>query len=109
MSYFVCYEKLKEIAYNNIQGGDDLSLGLFLLCSSLSSALAASVSNAVDVVKTRVQLSGKKSILVIKEMLYKDGLMSFTKGVGARILWVTPSVSISMTAYELLKIHGITS
>jgi hypothetical protein len=108
MTYFVIYEKLKDLASENRQGGGDLSFGLYLSCSSLSSAVAASVSNAVDVVKTRVQITGKRPWILIKDMLYKDGLKSLTKGLGARILWVTPSVSISMTIYEVLKVNGFT-
>lgn len=108
MTYFVCYERLKDLASKNVNDGGDLSFGLYLSCSSLSGAAAASVSNVLDVVKTRVQITGRRPWLLIKDMLYKDGLRSLTKGLGARILWITPSVSISMTTYEVLKQNGFT-
>lgn len=108
MTYFVCYERLKELASKNIPNFGDLTFGFYLTFSSVSSAFAASISNAVDVVKTRVQISGKSSLFVLQDLIYKEGLKSFTKGLGARILWITPSVSISMTTYELFKIYGVT-
>ncbi len=109
MTYFVLYERLKDLASKNVNGEGKLSFGQYLLCSSLSGAAAAGVSNVVDVVKTRVQITGKRPWLLIKDMIQKEGLKSLTKGLGARILWVTPSVSISMTMYEVLKQrHGFT-
>jgi solute carrier family 25 iron transporter 28/37 len=43
--------------------------------------------------------------LEIMKTMYRNegGLRAFTKGMGARVLWMVPSSSVSMTIYEVLK------
>ena len=99
---------MKIFASQRIQGDGDLTLGLYMACSCLSGAVAASVSNVLDVLKTRVQITEQRPLFLIKEMVCRDGLQSFTKGICARVLWIAPSVTISMTTYELFKQNGFT-
>ena len=99
---------MKIFASQRIKGDGDLSLGLYLACSCLSGVVAASVSNVLDVLKTRVQITGERPLFLIKEMVYREGLRSFTNGIYARVLWIAPSVTISMTTYELFKQNGFT-
>jgi hypothetical protein len=41
---------------------------------------------------------------ITKSLMKEGGLLStFTKGLAARVLWVTPSVMISMSVFERLK------
>ncbi|KAJ3091070.1 hypothetical protein HK102_001796 [Quaeritorhiza haematococci] len=87
----------------------------YLLCSATSGALAGAISNVMDVVKTRVQVAGgvengstgSNNSNALKTILHmwrrEGGWRAFTKGMGARILWVTPSVTLSMSVYETLK------
>ncbi|KAH6560405.1 hypothetical protein BASA50_006622 [Batrachochytrium salamandrivorans] len=114
MIYFVTYEKLKQTWCNifNATLSDyhtpsalAPSFTGYLVCSSLAGAVAGGATNAVDVVKTRVQLSSSNSTWrVIRTMWIKEGgLLAFTKGISARIIWVTPSMAISVTVYEILK------
>ena len=112
MVYFITYEKLKNAAsrWMSLQKSEaemetePLPFGAYLLCSSTSGALAAGVSNIFDGVKTRIQIGGDRPWTLIKDMWKTEGGMkAFTKGMGARILWITPSVTISMTFYETLK------
>ena len=113
--YFTTYERLKSGARRLVVvqsdptsrgggGGGPLPPWVYLSCSGLSSALGAGLSNAVDVVKTRVQVQGGTLLSTVRSMWAKEnGLRAFTKGMGARILWLSPSVMISMTLYESLK------
>jgi hypothetical protein len=109
--YFTTYEKLKSGARklitsenSNDPSSKRLPPWVYLTCSGLSSALGAGLSNAVDVVKTRVQVQGGTMLSTVKSMWIKEnGFRAFTKGMGARILWLSPSVMISMTLYESLK------
>ena len=113
MIYFVTYEKLKYMIAHPSSGSTvppaPLSFSDYLLCSSISGGIAAAVSNIVDVVKTRVQVQGDSSALLIIRSMWtlESGPMAFTKGMGARMLWVTPSVAISMTLYETFKSHRL--
>nr|CAG8506268.1 3924_t:CDS:2 [Entrophospora candida] len=81
--YFTTYEKLKQINFLNKNKNKN---------------------NTSDVVKTRWQTtfsnqqSIKSPIDIIKSMYINEGgLIAFTKGMGARVLWMIPSSSISMT------------
>ncbi|CAG8650615.1 17718_t:CDS:2 [Funneliformis caledonium] len=110
MIYFVVYEKCKtwskdrEILTSNRD---------YVIFSAIACTIAGSVSNVLDIVKTRWQVSyGKevdgvnaKSPLEIMKNMYRNegGLRAFTKGMGARVIWMVPSASISMTLYEILK------
>jgi hypothetical protein len=58
----------------------------------------------MDVVKTRVQIaSNMDTRLVIRELYAKYGWKWITKGIVARIGWVAPSMTITITIFELLK------
>ncbi|CAH1756821.1 1866_t:CDS:1 [Entrophospora sp. SA101] len=108
--YFTTYEKLKQINFlnkNNTSSNSNIDYAIY---SSISITIAGSISNILDVVKTRWQTifsnqqSIKSPIDIIKSMYINEGgLIAFTKGMSARVLWMIPSSSISMTVYEILK------
>ncbi|KAG0044946.1 hypothetical protein BGZ83_009770 [Gryganskiella cystojenkinii] len=93
-------------------------------CAAVACGIAAGVSNVVDVVKTRWQTSsvvvtskvknqsvgGVDSLSsarkIARHMFQQGGLRSFTQGMGARVLWMIPSVTISMSVFEWIKAHG---
>ncbi|CAG8786459.1 2534_t:CDS:2, partial [Racocetra persica] len=128
VTYFVIYEKCKAwgrakyLKKNELLSTTsiDLPFSSYLLYSGFSCAIAASVSNILDIVKTRTQVSSHESITIdntgklhsiknipreiIKNMYkYEGGLRAFAKGMGSRILWAVPSSSISMAVFEILK------
>ncbi|KAJ3148338.1 hypothetical protein HK101_002153, partial [Irineochytrium annulatum] len=77
---------------------------IYLLSSGAAGALAGGLSNVLDVVKTRVQVTGGRVWVVARRMYIEEGgLRAFTRGMTARVLWLAPSVTISMTAFEVLK------
>jgi len=80
----------------------------YILAASISAMLAASSSNVIDVVKTRWQSSWESHqrsgiSYIIKSIWKENGWRGFFRGVGARVLWATPAVAVSMTVYESAK------
>ncbi|KAI8802738.1 mitochondrial carrier domain-containing protein [Cladochytrium replicatum] len=113
VTFFLTYEQLKmmAIARTPSRSQQELPFYAFLLSSACSGAVAGAISNALDVVKTRVQINtssstqGTVSALGVMQHMWQNegGLRAFTKGMVARVVWVVPSVAISMTIYESLK------
>ncbi|CAI2170827.1 17034_t:CDS:2 [Funneliformis geosporum] len=110
MIYFVVYEKCKTWAKDReiLTGNRN-----YVIFSAIACTIAGSFSNMLDIVKTRWQVSFSKDIdgvnakspLDIIKNMYRNegGLRAFNKGMGARVIWMVPSASISMTLYEILK------
>ncbi|KAI8799919.1 mitochondrial carrier domain-containing protein [Cladochytrium replicatum] len=113
VTFFLTYEQLKmmAIARTPSKSLQELPFYTYLLSSACAGAVAGAISNALDVVKTRVQINSTSSsqrtasaLEVMRHMWVNDGgLRAFTKGMVARVVWVVPSVAISMTFYESLK------
>lgn len=102
ITYFVVYEKLKEQWIN--ANRESISSWGYMSCSCIAAILGGIVSNPFDVVKTRVQVdSSRHALSVITKMYQENGLRSFSRGMGARVLWIVPSMTISITLYEMLK------
>jgi hypothetical protein len=106
MTYFVCYEKLKEWVTPHA-----LPFQTYMFSSSIAGVISILVSTPLDIVKTRWQISAdehgkayRKGPLVIgKELILKEGKGALTRGLWARIAWGIPTTAISMTVFELLK------
>ncbi|KAG0348506.1 hypothetical protein BG004_005026 [Podila humilis] len=109
---------VKPLQHNNNNNNDEPPLSFMTIvgCAAVACGFAAGVSNIVDVVKTRWQTSilakdnsELSSTRKIAQAMFKQGgLASFTRGMGARILWMVPSVTISMSTFEWLKLNGFT-
>ncbi|OAQ24210.1 mitochondrial carrier [Linnemannia elongata AG-77] len=131
MIYFAAYEQLKDMAWrklhsskqdkrNRLVGPDaqeEHVLPFFAImgCAAVACGIAAGISNIVDVVKTRWQTSilsttedTSSTKRIATQLFRQGGFASFTRGMGARIMWMVPSVTISMSTFEWLKAHGLT-
>ncbi|KAF8978530.1 hypothetical protein BGZ46_006370 [Entomortierella lignicola] len=121
MIYFAAYEQLKEMAWqrrggiDNFKNEENLPFLTIATCAAVATGIAGGVSNIVDVVKTRWQISvlatteeNSSTGRIVRHMFRQGGLASFTQGMGARVLWMIPSVTISMSTYEWLKANGFT-
>jgi len=127
MIYFAAYEQLKDMAWRRLhskkrdrqslagQDSQEYVLPFFTIvgCAAVACGIAAGISNIVDVVKTRWQTSilnateeTSSTKRIATQLFRQGGLVSFTRGMGARIMWMVPSVAISMSTFEWLKAHG---
>lgn len=105
ITYFTTYERLKSY----LSSQSKLEFTSYLFAASVSAAIAGMVSTPMDVIKTRTQIKGEKSAWYVAKELYKEGgIRSFTKGMGARIAWVAPSMSLTIAIWETLKTYYTT-
>jgi hypothetical protein len=81
--------------------------------SSLIGASVASVATSpLDLVKTRLQVQGSNPVLfdydgpldALRKILRREGPRALFDGVLARVIWLTPRLSIAVPSYELLKL-----
>ncbi|KAL1921501.1 uncharacterized protein VTP21DRAFT_11217 [Calcarisporiella thermophila] len=156
MLYFALYEELKRVARLHYASpapapaptalpdeAQALPFHMYLACSAVSCAFASSVSNVLDVVKTRWQVmtsshtssysplplelhstpdsgsppatpsghgrpeEGRTVREVVVRMWRQEGWRGFTRGMLVRALWMVPSVTVSMTCFEMLKNHRV--
>ncbi|KAG0286728.1 hypothetical protein BGZ96_009215 [Linnemannia gamsii] len=132
MIYFAAYEQLKDMAWRQLHSSskqdkrsrligqdahEEYVLPFFAImgCAAVACGFAAGISNIVDVVKTRWQTSilstteeTSSTRRIASQLFRQGGFASFTRGMGARIMWMVPSVTISMSTFEWLKAHGFT-
>lgn len=72
---------------------------------ALAGAMAGAVTNPMDVVKVRRQLSPNDvtTVQVARDLWRADGVAGFTRGMVARVLNMAPSGALIITVYELVK------
>ncbi|KPP68730.1 solute carrier family 25 member 44-like [Scleropages formosus] len=70
----------------------------------LAAATASTVTNPMDVVRARVQVEGRSSVIqTFKQLLAEEGFLGMTKGLSARIISSTPTAIVIVVGYETLK------
>uniref|UniRef100_G1PBI9 Solute carrier family 25 member 44 n=3 Tax=Myotis lucifugus TaxID=59463 RepID=G1PBI9_MYOLU len=70
----------------------------------LAAATASIITNPMDVIRTRVQVEGKNSIiLTFRQLMAEEGPWGLMKGLSARIISATPSTIVIVVGYESLK------
>ncbi|KAJ9077814.1 hypothetical protein DSO57_1013058 [Entomophthora muscae] len=107
ITYFVFYEKFKTILIPK----DEASMAFrYWLASSISVAIAATISNPMDVIKVRWQSadysSRDKSVSsLVRRLIREEGAIfkPFLRGTLSRVAWLVPSTSITFTMFEILK------
>ncbi|XP_072349087.1 solute carrier family 25 member 44-like isoform X2 [Scyliorhinus torazame] len=74
------------------------------IAGPMAAITASTLTNPMDVVRARVQVGGKSSIILTFEQLLKEeGLLGLTKGLSARILSAAPTTLLLVVGYETLK------
>jgi Mitochondrial carrier protein len=122
MIYFVSYERFK-LLWSQRLGMDETNLPLWAVASSASSAgaIAAGLTCPLDIVKTRLQTQGDVTRVklsnsvkpahysstwhAVKTIAAEEGMRGFSRGIMARVLWITPGTAITMSCFEFLKSH----
>ncbi|XP_072284029.1 solute carrier family 25 member 44 [Pyxicephalus adspersus] len=70
----------------------------------LAAATASTITNPMDVIRARVQVEGKSSIInTFRQLMLEEGPWGLTKGLSARIISSTPSTIVIVVGYETLK------
>ncbi|KAM5126413.1 solute carrier family 25 member 44-like [Mantella aurantiaca] len=70
----------------------------------LAAATASTITNPMDVIRARVQVEGKSSIInTFRQLMAEEGPWGLTKGLSARIISSTPSTIVIVVGYETLK------
>ncbi|KAG5839456.1 solute carrier family 25 member 44a [Anguilla rostrata] len=74
------------------------------MAGPLAAATASTVTNPMDVVRARVQVEGRTSVIeTFKTLLAEEGFWGMTKGLSARIISSTPTAIVMVVGYETLK------
>lgn len=74
------------------------------MAGPLAAATASTVTNPMDVVRARVQVEGRTSVLeTLKLLIAEEGFWGMTKGLSARIISSTPTAIVMVVGYETLK------
>ncbi|XP_007569031.1 solute carrier family 25 member 44 [Poecilia formosa] len=79
-------------------------LVLQAVAGPLAAATASTVTNPMDVVRARVQVEGRTSIIqTFRELIREEGCWGLTKGLSARIISSAPTAIVMVVGYETLK------
>ncbi|CAL8243984.1 unnamed protein product [Lota lota] len=74
------------------------------IAGPLAAATASTVTNPMDVVRARVQVEGRSSIVeTFKQLMAEEGSWGMTKGLSARIISSAPTAIVMVVGYETLK------
>ncbi|XP_056268278.1 solute carrier family 25 member 44-like [Pseudoliparis swirei] len=74
------------------------------IAGPLAAATASTVTNPMDVVRARVQVEGRSSVVeTFRQLLAEEGCWGLTKGLSARIISSTPTAVVMVVGYETLK------
>jgi len=106
--YFTCYESAKLYVKNNISKSDVAANAAASLFAGIT---ASAITSPLDLVKTRMQVMQSNPKMFpynnswdcFKQVLQKEGVRALWDGVDARIIWLTPRLSIAMVTYEWVK------
>uniref|UniRef100_A0A7N8XA45 Solute carrier family 25 member 44b n=2 Tax=Mastacembelus armatus TaxID=205130 RepID=A0A7N8XA45_9TELE len=79
-------------------------LVLQAMAGPLAAATASTVTNPMDVVRARVQVEGRSSVITtFRQLIKEEGFWGLTKGLSARIISSTPTAIVMVVGYETLK------
>ncbi|KAK7170157.1 hypothetical protein R3I94_000408 [Phoxinus phoxinus] len=97
--YHFYAEQLSKMAPSNCP-----HLVLQAMAGPLAAATASTVTNPMDVVRARVQVEGRTSVIeTFNQLIREEGFWGMTKGLSARIISSTPTAIVMVVGYETLK------
>jgi len=107
--YFSGYESFKKMLRDRKKDGT-LHSGSYLLSGACAGGVAAALTNPLDVLKTRLQTQAALGTLrysgflhAVRTIFQEEGVRGFTRGIGARIVYITPAAAIIFASYEQYK------
>ncbi|KAL7857726.1 hypothetical protein AOLI_G00178280 [Acnodon oligacanthus] len=97
--YHFYAEQMSRLAPSNCP-----HLLLQAVAGPMAAATASTITNPMDVVRARVQVEGRSSVIeTFKQLLAEEGMWGLTKGLSARIISSTPTSILIVVGYETLK------
>uniref|UniRef100_S4RV58 Solute carrier family 25 member 44b n=1 Tax=Petromyzon marinus TaxID=7757 RepID=S4RV58_PETMA len=97
--YHLYAEQLSSMAPSNCP-----HLVLQAVAGPMASVTASVLTNPMDVIRTRLQVEGRSSILeALRQLWAQEGMWGFTKGLSARIASSAPTSMLVVLGYETLK------
>lgn len=87
---------------------------LNLPCTAVAGTLASILTSPVDLIKTRLQVQRSNPAVfdytsptdAFVKIIKREGSLALFDGLGARIIWLTPRLSLAVTIYEQIKEHN---
>ncbi|XP_058854469.1 solute carrier family 25 member 44-like isoform X2 [Acipenser ruthenus] len=74
------------------------------MAGPMAATTASTITNPMDVVRARVQVEGRSSVIeTFKQLIAEEGMWGMTKGLSARIISSTPTAIVMAVGYETLK------
>lgn len=74
------------------------------IAGPMAAATASTITNPMDVVRARVQVEGRTSVIgTFKQLMAEEGVWGLTKGLSARVISSTPTSVLIVVGYETLK------
>lgn len=106
--YFTTYEKTKGYMSQTYNTSPEVSN---MCASAMAGTVASVVTSPLDLVKTRLQVMQsnptvfdyKGPVDCFMKIIKREGVNALFDGVTARVMWLTPRLSIAMTSYEYVK------
>ncbi|XP_056454667.1 solute carrier family 25 member 44a [Gadus chalcogrammus] len=97
--YHFYSERLSNLAPSNCP-----QLMVLAVAGPMAAATASTITNPMDVVRARVQVEGRSSVIdTFKQLLAEEGARGMTKGLSARIIAAMPTSVLIVVGYESLK------
>lgn len=97
--YHFYAEQLSNLAPTNCP-----HLLLQAMAGPMAATTASTITNPMDVVRARVQVEGRSSVIeTFKQLIAEEGMWGMTKGLSARIISSTPTAIVLAVGYETLK------
>ncbi|EFC47397.1 predicted protein, partial [Naegleria gruberi] len=126
MTQFLIYEVLKNSILNrkmdqyrddlknstlkdpqeSLKSAQKLTFSESIVVGGTAGAMAASLSNPIDVIKTRLQTSTTFKggfVAMFRKIKQDDGWRGFFKGITPRVMWVTLSTGIMFSVFEFVS------
>jgi len=106
--YFMMYENWKVACMKwttQHARHDELNTGHYVAGGFIAGSAAAVATAPIDLIKTRIQVCDHYSGMysTATRIIKEEGYGVFTKGLGARILWVAPGCAITIAVFEDIR------
>ena len=101
---------LWELLKKYVGKGDEVSPQQSAICGAVSGCAAASITNPLDVAKTRIMLASKDTCLArgsissaMRVVYQEKGLIGLSAGITPNMVWMSMSGFIFLGTYDLVK------